>query len=178
MSTQDELPWLDELNSIISLPRLEILRCLWATSDPVDTFTVSKQVHLSMEETYDHLKRLTSLGIVEEVPGSADTGRKLWRTTSKELRLEILADQGGVKYSRSMAGSAKAVSAPPKTDQGRKGRRLDVAVGALIGGAFSFFGQAMYAGIMGQGFTGGVVANIAVGVFLFVVGFIADRRYG
>jgi DNA-binding transcriptional ArsR family regulator len=100
MASTDELPWIEELYDIVSLPRLEILRQLWGVEEPIDTFSISKAVHLSMEETYGHLSRLEELGLVEEMPRSAEHGKKLWKARTKDLRLEIVANRTGIKYNR------------------------------------------------------------------------------
>lgn len=95
----NEIDWLDELYTVCSLPNIDILKFLWSQDNPVDTNSVSKGTHMSMEEVYQHLKSLEIQGLVKMKRIKTKNGdRRYWTTTLDKFAILIKAEKGNFTY--------------------------------------------------------------------------------
>lgn len=98
-----ENEWIEELYAICSLPRIDILKYLWSKDQPIDTHTISRDLHISMEEVYEHLNALQSQGLVKMESIKTKTGdRRFWTTAIDKFSILITADKGNFTYKRNL----------------------------------------------------------------------------
>ena len=95
----NEINWLDELFSVCSLPSIDILKFLWSQKEPVDTHSIAKGTHMSMEEVYHHLQSLEEQKIVKMKRGrTKNNSKRVWSPTLENFTILIKADNGNFTY--------------------------------------------------------------------------------
>lgn len=95
----NEVDWLDELFTVCSLPSMDILKFLWSQDEPVDTHSISKGTHMSMEEVYRHLQSLETQRLVEmKKSKSKNESRRVWSATLDKFTILIKAEKGDFHY--------------------------------------------------------------------------------
>ncbi len=94
-----DINWLNELYTICSAPNIDILKFLWSNGKPLDTYSISRGTHMSMEEVYEHLQSLEIQGLVKlKRIKTKDGVRRFWDTTVKEFIIMIKAEKGDFTY--------------------------------------------------------------------------------
>ena len=95
----NEIAWLDELYTVCSPSSMDILKFLWSQGGPVDTHSISKGIHMSMEEVYQYLQSLETQGLVKMKRIKTKNGsRRYWTTTLDKFAILIKAEKGDFTY--------------------------------------------------------------------------------
>jgi len=95
----NEVDWLDELYTVCSLPNMDILKFLWSQDLPVDTHSISKGTHMSMEEVYHYLQSLETQRLVKMKKNKSKNGsRRVWSATLDKFTILIKAEKGDFHY--------------------------------------------------------------------------------
>lgn len=95
----NEIDWLNELYTVCSAPNIDILRFLWSQDKSIDTYSISKGTHMSMEEVYEHLQSLEVQGLVKVKRIKTKNGiKRFWNTTLNEFAILIKAEKGDFTY--------------------------------------------------------------------------------
>jgi len=90
---------IDELNEIFSLPRIDILKYLWSKGQPVDTHMISEDLHMSMEDVYQHLMAMELEKVVKMENVKTKTGdKRYWSAATDKFNILIKADKGNFTY--------------------------------------------------------------------------------
>jgi hypothetical protein len=107
----NEIDWLDELFTVCSLPSIDILKFLWSQDEPVDTHSIAKGTHMSMEEVYHHLQSLETQRLVKmKRSKTKNESRRVWIPTLKEFTILIKAEQGDFHYKSNIKQKSLKIS--------------------------------------------------------------------
>ena len=117
-----EIDWLDELYTVCSLTSIDILEFLWAQNKATDTHSISKGIHMSIDETYQYLKSLEKFGLVKMNNVKTKNGmRRSWTTTLNKFNILISADKNGFTYKTNIREkSLKTLEIEPEKPTKRK----------------------------------------------------------
>ena len=126
------IDWLDELFTVCSLPNMDILKFLWSQDEPVDTHSISKGTHMSMEEVYRHLQSLETQRLVKMTKSKSKNGvKRVWGATLDTFTILIKAEKGDFNYKSNIKHRSLQISDIITETKSKKEPNLTKNMGVL-----------------------------------------------
>ena len=128
----NEVNWLDELFTVCSPANMDIMKFLWSQDNPVDTHTIAKGTHMSMEEIYHNLQALEEQKIVKmQRSKTKSESRRVWGIVVDSFTILIKAEKDGFDYKSNIKQKSLKISDVITDEESKKEKNIAKKIDSL-----------------------------------------------